>query len=154
MGRLARWAADNAYALLKAADRLAGGDRIHPGGWAGNETIWRTTLDLNHMLYFGAKRPKRVLNVVDGVIAGEGEGPLSPLPKPAGAILAGENPAYVDAVAARLTGYNVSRLPTVYHAIHHRRSRFAGPFLAEAPLHCIAADRAWRGGFPTTTSRR
>jgi uncharacterized protein (DUF362 family) len=144
LGRFARWTAEKTHDLLMAANRLVGGDRIHPGSWSGNETIWRMTLDLNELLYFGAKRPKRVLNVIDGVIAGEGEGPLDPLPKAAGVILAGQNPAYLDAVVARLMGYNVSRVPTVYHAINHRRSHFAGPFLAEAPIYLVAEDGAAR----------
>jgi uncharacterized protein (DUF362 family) len=116
---------------------VAGGDHIDAGSWSGNETIWRTTLDLNHILYFSPSSPKRIVSIVDGVIAGEGEGPLSPTPKSAGLLIGGENPAYVDAVMARLMGYNVSRIPTVYNAIYHRKSRFAGPFLEEFSPRCL-----------------
>jgi hypothetical protein len=27
-------------------------DKIFAGSWSGNDTVWRTTLDLNHILYF------------------------------------------------------------------------------------------------------
>ena len=57
------------------------------------------------------------------------EGPLAPTAKATGLLIGGKNPAYVDAVIGRLMGYNISRVPTVYHAIYHRRSRFAGPCL-------------------------
>lgn len=112
------------------ASLLFGSEHISASSWRGNETIWRTTLDLNHLFYFmSPKRPRKILNIVDGIIAGEGEGPLSPTPKHVGLLMGGENPAYIDAVMAKLMGYNISRIPTVYHAIYHRKSLFAGPDL-------------------------
>ena len=124
-----------------------------PGSWSGNETVWRMTLDLNHLIYFGPHRPKHVLNIVDGIIGGEGDGPLRPLCKPAGVLLAGENPAYVDAAIARLIGYNPARVPTVYHALHHRRSQFAGPPLQDAPVHFVyGLDNHRAGTWPQIES--
>jgi hypothetical protein len=113
-------------AALWRASRIMTRDTTAAGSWYGNETIWRMTLDLNHLLYFGPRAPRKVISIVDGIVAGEGEGPLSPSPKAAGLLVAGENPAYVDAALAALMGYNISRIPTVYHAIAHRRSRFGG----------------------------
>jgi len=116
-------------------------DKISASSWRGNETIWRTTLDLNHALYFWSeRRPKRIFNIIDGIIAGEGEGPLSPTPTSAGVLIGGENPAYVDAVMGQLMGYNLSRIPTVYHAIYHRRSLFAGPFLEDVTVSSAKDD--------------
>jgi hypothetical protein len=120
---------------LWRTSRILTGDSIFAGSWQGNETIWRMTLDLNHLLYFGKRAPKRLISIVDGVIAGEGEGPLSPTPRPAGLLVVGENPAYVDAVLARLMGYNISRVPTIYHAIYHRKSQFGGPYLDNFKVH-------------------
>ncbi len=113
------------HRMLRGAAAGMGVSRISSGSWSGNETLWRTILDLNHLVYFGQTRPKRVITVVDGVVAGEGEGPLRPCPKAAGLLVAGENPACIDAVLAHLMGYNLSRVPTVYHALTHRNSRFA-----------------------------
>jgi uncharacterized protein (DUF362 family) len=114
---------------LWRASRILTGDSTSAGSWFGNETIWRMTLDLNHLLYFGERAPRKVISIVDGIIAGEGEGPLSPSAKPIGVLVGGENPAYVDAVLAQLIGYNISRVPTVYQAIYHRKSQFGGPYL-------------------------
>jgi uncharacterized protein (DUF362 family) len=113
------------------ASRILTGDSISAGSWQGNETVWRMTLDLNHLLYFAKRAPKKIISIVDGVIAGEGEGPLRPTAKAVGLLVAGENPAYVDATLAKLMGYNVSRVPTIYHAIYHRKSRFGGPYLED-----------------------
>jgi uncharacterized protein (DUF362 family) len=114
---------------LWRASRILTRDSTSAGSWYGNETIWRMTLDLNHLLYFGNHAPKQIISIVDGIVAGEGEGPLSPTAKPAGLLIGGENPAYVDAVLGKLMGYNISRVPTAYHAIYHRRSQFSGPYL-------------------------
>ncbi len=123
--------------IMKALDylllvsRLTGSENITAGSWRGNDTIWRTTLDLNHIAYFCSNKPLKILNIVDGIIAGEGQGPLEPSPKPLGILIAGENPAYVDAVVARIIGFNISRIPTVYNAIYHRKSKFAGEYLED-----------------------
>jgi hypothetical protein len=87
--------------------------KIRAGGWYGNDTIWRSVLDLNKILLYadqeGAMRPKRqrqFFSVVDGIIGGEGDGPVLPIPKPSSALLAGFNPLAVDVCATRLMGYD------------------------------------------------
>lgn len=93
------------------------------GAWSGNDTIWRTCLDLNRILLHGrtdstvADEPqRRVLQVVDAIVAGQGDGPLRAEPLELGLLLAGGNAAAVDHVGARLLGYDPSRIPIVQHA--------------------------------------
>ncbi len=136
MSTLHRRARAMAHRALRAAAAAAGAGLISAGSWSGNETLWRTILDLNHLLYFREPRPRRIVTIVDGIVAGEGEGPLRPTPKSAGLLIAGENPACVDAVAAHAMGYNLSRVPMVYHALTHRKSRFS-----LADLHDLEAVR-------------
>ena len=105
------------------------GDQVGvEGAWSGNDTIWRTCLDLNRILLYGlddgslADEPqRRVIHVVDAVIAGHGEGPLSPQPLPLGLIVAGYNAAAVDWVGARLLGFDPQCLPCVSKAFDHFR---------------------------------
>jgi uncharacterized protein (DUF362 family) len=130
-------------ALWRASEWLTG-DSTATGSWFGNETVWRMTLDLNHLLYFADDAPKRVITIVDGIVAGEGDGPLRPRRKAAGLLVGGENPAYIDGVLARLMGYNVSRVPTAYHAIYHRKSHFGGPGLEEIDVHLCHEGRIVR----------
>ncbi|MFN2400261.1 MAG: DUF362 domain-containing protein [Gemmatimonadaceae bacterium] len=100
------------------------GDRLGvEGSWSGNDTIWRTCLDLNRILLYGrtggslAAVPQRlVLNVVDAVIAGQGDGPLAPQPLSMGLLFAGSNSAAVDHVAAHLLGYDPRLIPIVREA--------------------------------------
>ncbi len=93
---------------------------IRSGNWYGNDTTWRMVVDLNRILFYADAagvvhdRPfRRVLSVVDGVVGGEGNGPLDPTPKSAGLVLAGGNPVAVDLSCARLMGFDAERLPVL-----------------------------------------
>ncbi|HRT05766.1 MAG TPA: DUF362 domain-containing protein, partial [Kiritimatiellia bacterium] len=70
------------------------------GSWHGNDTIWRTCLDLNRALLYADKAgrmqdvPQREeISIVDAIVAGQGEGPLAPDPLATGAVFAVRNPA-------------------------------------------------------------
>jgi len=87
--------------------------RIRAGGWYGNDTIWRSVLDLNRILLYadrdgGMHREpqRRFISVIDGIIGGEGDGPVLPIPKSSGVLLAGFNPLAVDICATRLMGFD------------------------------------------------
>jgi uncharacterized protein (DUF362 family) len=93
------------------------------GSWSGNDTIWRTGLDLNRILLFGEVdgsmsevSRRRVVHIVDAVVAGQGDGPLSPKPLPLGLLFAGNNAASVDWFGARLLGYDPKLVPIVREA--------------------------------------
>jgi uncharacterized protein (DUF362 family) len=124
MTLLSRVACTYGLKALWKLSQFSSSEHISSGSWSGNETIWRMTLDLNHLLYFNERSPKKLITIVDGIVSGEGDGPLRPTPKPVGLLLGGENPAYIDAVIGKLMGYNIARIPTVYHAIYNRKSKF------------------------------
>ena len=116
-----------AYKLLYF-DRIRGKPTDVEGGWHGNDTIWRTCLDLNRVLLYADTdgrlhdSPRRVtLHLLDGVIAGEGDGPLRPTPVPAGVLLASLNPVALDAYATRLMGLNPDAIPIVHKAFPGNR---------------------------------
>jgi uncharacterized protein (DUF362 family) len=124
MGAAKRWLKDRPtlsrlFVPMKKAGRLFFGDTlrvVRSGNWHGNDTCWRMVLDLNKCFFFfdgsGERRTKpiRYLALVDGIIAGEGNGPMAPDPKPCGIVLAGTNPLAVDCVAATLMGFDWQRL--------------------------------------------
>ncbi len=93
------------------------------GSWSGNDTIWRTGLDLNRILLYGradgsmSDTPqRRVVHLADAVVAGQGDGPLSPQPLPLGLLFAGNNAACVDWFGSMLLGYDPQLLPIVREA--------------------------------------
>jgi hypothetical protein len=83
-------------------------------------------LDLNKIVLYGEpdgsfREPgpesrRRHFVLVDGVIAGEGRGPINPDPRAAGLVLFGRHPASVDAAAAVLMGFDPDRIPIVRQA--------------------------------------
>jgi uncharacterized protein (DUF362 family) len=93
------------------------------GSWSGNDTIWRTGLDLNRILIYGevdgsmsSSVRRRVVHLADAIVAGQGDGPLSPQPLSLGLLFAGNNAACVDWFGAQLLGYDPQLLPIVREA--------------------------------------
>jgi len=86
---------------------------VRSGNWCGNDTIWRMVLDLAAIITYCDRdgtildRPaRRFFNVADGIVGGEGNGPLDADPVSSGMIVAGESPLVVDAVSAAAMGMN------------------------------------------------
>ena len=106
------------------------------GSWSGNDTIWRTGLDLNRVILYGKadgsmarSSQRRVVHLADAIIAGQGDGPLSPLPLSLGLMFAGNNAACVDWFGARLLGYDPQLLPIVREAF----GSFSWPIATSKP---------------------
>jgi uncharacterized protein (DUF362 family) len=113
---------------------------VRSGNWFGNDTIWRMCLDLNKLVFYGnangtLRTPstgnrRRHYVLVDGIVAGQGRGPLNPDPVPAGTVLFGIHPPSVDAACAYLMGFDPEKIPIVCRAFQCR----------EFPL----SDHQWR----------
>jgi uncharacterized protein (DUF362 family) len=121
---------------IKAAGKRIFGDTnagtIRSGNWYGNDTTWRMVLDLNRILYYADaagelhEQPvRRFFSVVDGIVAGEGNGPLDPTPKAAGVVVAGTNAVAVDLACAYLVGFDYRRLPILRGALASHRAPIA-----------------------------
>jgi len=94
--------------------------RLEAGAWHGNDTIWRTILDLNTIVKYAngegilCNNPQRkFLFIIDGIIGQEDEGPIYGYPKKCGVTLLGTNPCAVDYVATKLVGFDVRKLKLI-----------------------------------------
>lgn len=121
-------------------DRVEKKDPIEwgEGDWHGNDTVWRMVLDLNQILLFTDNKgnqhdtpQKRYFACVDGIIAGEKEGPLHPTPKKTGVLVGGFNPVAVDLTCIRLMGYDFRKIPLMRGIDRMRRSLTMGRMLTE-----------------------
>ena len=144
MGTAKRWLKNRPglsrlFVPLKKVGRLVFGDTqkiVRSGNWHGNDTCWRMVLDLNKCLFFydgtGNLRtnPRRYLAIVDGIIGGEGNGPMSPDARPCGLILGGTHPLAVDCVAATMMGFDWNRIRMLKNCFQLRGLSFV-PFKAE-----------------------
>jgi uncharacterized protein (DUF362 family) len=121
-----------AYRKARKAGEVVLGDSesvIRNGNWEGNDTCWRMALDLNRALLYGnpdgtwreAGERKPYLAIVDGIVGGEGNGPLSPDPVDSNVIIIGTDPAAVDAVACKLMGFDPMKVPIVREAFATHR---------------------------------
>ena len=104
----------------RAETATRGDDFIRAGNWHGNRTTWRMCCDLNRCVYYSdaeglhldAPAPlKRVLTILDGIVAGEGNGPLAPTDVPLGVVLAATDPIALDLVCVRAMGFDERRIP-------------------------------------------
>jgi len=93
------------------------------GGWHGNDTAWRMALDINRCLLYGkadgslsATPVRKLVSLVDGIIAGEGEGPIHVKGRPFGTLILAEDAAAGDAVAALAIGFDPARIPLIREA--------------------------------------
>lgn len=106
------------YGFKKLFQKYDTTQEIKAGDWSGNDTIWRTVLDLNKILLYSNKDgvleeepQRRFISVIDGVIGGEKEGPLVPDEKRAGVIACGLNPLITDVATARIMGFAPKEIP-------------------------------------------
>jgi len=112
------------FALQKAVDffgKMHYGEKyigkITGGSWYGNDTAWRMTVDLIKIVLYSDKNGKihknkqrKFISIIDGILAGESEGPLSPTGKKCGCIFMGFDPLSVDMVATRFMGFDPLRI--------------------------------------------
>lgn len=139
---------------LRAAGTAAFGstDRvIRSGNWHGNDTTWRMALDLNRCLLYGkpdgslsSTRDKRYYTVLDGRIGMQGSGPMQGDPVASDVVLGGTDPVAVDAVAARIMGFDWRKIPIIREAFHLERRPIAG---------CAAKDIVVDGDVPEWCGR-
>ena len=129
------------HSLVVRAPRIKAAPRVIDGSWEGNQTLWRTILDLNRAILFADRdgvlrdtQQRRYLAIVDGIVAGEGEGPLGATPVDAGLLFAGRDPGLVDHVAAEAMGFDPARIPMITAAL-------GGQLLPSGQLDALDAVR-------------
>ena len=132
------------YYLLVANMKL-GGDGDVEGGWHGNDTVWRMCLDLNRVLLYSNRKghlcetPRRaVLSIADGIVAGEGDGPLKSDPRAMGIILGA-----LQFRGCRLDFRVAHGLPAGANSDCEQRLYFAGlsPCGVRSGQHSLFAER-------------
>ena len=140
--------------LAGTADRTlrlaaaTGSDTNLEGSWHGNDTVWRTCLDLQRILRYGrldgsmaATPQRRVVSITDAIVGGEGEGPLAPTPVPSGFLTGAANPAAAEWTHARLMGFDPARIPLVRRRSGSSRTRWPH-FLRTISVFCWRPESA------------
>jgi len=92
-------------------------------GWYGNDTTWRMVFDLNKIAKYGKKdgtlseKPQRVIySLCDGIIGGQGDGPLNPAPLPLGILAFGDDSYLIDLIVGNIFRLNIDKIPLLKEA--------------------------------------
>lgn len=121
---------------------------IRNGNWYGNDTCWRMVHDINRILLyidgtgFPLPHPKRYLAIVDGVVAGDGNGPAVPDRYEAGVLIGGFNPVAIDCVATRLMGFDPMKLAMLKEAF--QPSDLPLVAFSYQDIHIFSNDKKWQ----------
>ena len=97
------------------------------GNWYGNDSAWRMVTDLMKIVVYAdldgriKDTPQRkILTVIDGIIGGEGNGPLTPTEKRTGVVIAGFNPLATDIVGTRMMGFDWKKLKYIVSLLENK----------------------------------
>jgi len=125
------------------------GDVCRTGNWGGNDTCWRCGVDMNKILLYGtadgrlADHPvRRYFSVIDGIVGGEGEGPLAADPRYEGVLVAGFDPVSVDIVATKIMGFDPKQVRAQMRGAELVRYPLTDSTL---PIEVVSNQPAWQG---------
>ncbi len=102
--------------------------KVHDLGaaWYGNDTTWRMVMDLNQIIIYGrsdgtlSDRPQRKLySLGDGIIGGQGDGPLRPEPLPMGILTFSDNSFVHDYAVGAIMRLPVGKIPLLRASKEH-----------------------------------
>ena len=95
-------------------------DPYFEGSWWGNNTIAYSVLDFNKIIKYvdcegnlNDNPQRKYFTLIDAIVAGESEGPLSPRPRNCGILIAGSNPLVTDLICCSVMGFDYRKIPTL-----------------------------------------
>jgi len=109
------------------------GQQIEHGNWKGNDTIWRTILDVNRIALYADNNgvmheqpQRRFLGLIDGIIGQHGDAPICGTPINCAILLGGYNQVVLDAFAAKAMGIEYKKIKSISEATKIDKWRLVG----------------------------
>ena len=107
--------------VLSGVDkRFISKEKNREGSWYGNDTIWRTIIDINKIIKYADKEgiiqdteQRKVFNIGDMIVVGEKEGPMLPSPKYCGIIAMSHDIVLFDENIVTIMGFDINKIPTI-----------------------------------------
>lgn len=134
---------------------------IEFGAWKGNDTIWRSVLDINYIVKYADKagsmsesEQRKIITIGDMIVCGENNGPLAPEYKKVGGILFADDSVEFDLFLSELMGFNYKRIPVLRNALTEDKrnllfrsndSRFSGKKIEKSNSFSFLPQVNWRG---------
>ena len=151
---------DQAWSLDK--NKKETNEGIDFGAWRGNDTIWRTVLDINRAITYADRQgeimnypQRKIISIGDMIVCGENEGPLAPDYKKVGGILFADDSVEFDLFLCELMGFDYKKIPVLYQAL--LKNNLALPFFCSSTIQfcgekidkensfSFVAQKGWRG---------
>lgn len=89
-----------------------------------NDTLWRSILDINKILFYSDKKgimrdtpQRKFFSIVDGIISGEKDAPLSPSPVETGLVIGGFDPIAVDYICTDIMGFDYRKIEVIIKSL-------------------------------------
>lgn len=93
----------------------------------GTIQLWRMAVDLLRIFIYADKEgnlkntsARKMFSLVDGIVGGEGDGPLNPDSKKCDLIIAGFNLCAIDLVCARLMGFDCNKIKMLNYILSQK----------------------------------
>jgi len=94
--------------------------------WSGNDTAWRMVLDINLIALYGKgdgslsnEQQRTIYSLCDGIVGGQGDGPLNPSPLPLG-IIAFSNDSYlIDFIVGKIFRLDIEKIAILREALKY-----------------------------------
>lgn len=136
--RLSEWTLDNGNRRLGKRSywfwtfisavlwKISNPKNVHhlSAAWYGNDTTWRMVMDLNRIAVYGQKDgslsgapQRRLYSLCDGIVGGQGNGPLWPDPLALGIISFTNNSFMNDICMATLMNFDVGKISLLRTAL-------------------------------------
>lgn len=105
-----------------------GADKYRIGSWYGNDTVWRTSIDLNYVLNYANNdgeieddKQRKIITIADMFICGQKDGPVSPIPKKLGMAMMSDNNLLFDWTMCKIMGFDHHKLPMLANDISYKK---------------------------------
>ena len=126
---------------------ISSSDDTSFGSWCGNNTISKTTIDLNKIAVYADKQgviqqepQRKMLNIADMLVSGQHNGPMAPEPLNTGIILISENSFATDLVIAKLMRAKINRIPTLNL---HKNNSPLSLYNSNETIFVTSNDKRW-----------
>jgi uncharacterized protein (DUF362 family) len=84
--------------------------------------------------------------LIDGIVGGEGEGPMAPDPKPCGVLISGCDPVCIDAVMATLMGFDFQKIPSINQGFTVQSNSYPLTDIEPENIVLVANSNVWNKG--------
>lgn len=133
-------------------------DKFREGSWYGNDTIWRTIIDINKLILYADKKgnlttekQRTIFNFADMIVSGEKEGPLLPTNKKVGMMVASFNQLNMDKTICAIMGFESDKIKYIVNGYKLEEYKIAdGIFNVYADKKIVKNIKLYNKNFEAT----